>query len=42
VQQAADDKVTTIDVEQIRKLFSDTGIEATASGAGEPENFDTY
>lgn len=42
VRQAADDGQTSIGVAQVEKIFTDTGIEASASSAGEPENFDTY
>jgi len=41
VRQAADDKLTSIDVAQIEKLLTNIGVEATAS-TGEPETFDTY
>ena len=42
VRQAADDGQMSIGVEQVEKLFTDTGIEASASSAGGPENYDTY
>lgn len=42
VRQAGDEGKSSIEVAQIEKLFADTGIEATASSTGEPENFDTY
>jgi hypothetical protein len=41
VRQAADDGVKLIEVAHIEKLFTNIGVEATAS-TGEPENFDTY
>ena len=41
VRQAADDGLKSIDVADIEKLFTNIGIDATAS-TGEPETFDTY
>jgi hypothetical protein len=41
VRQAADDGLKSIDVAHIEKLFSNIGVDATAS-TGEPETFDTY
>ena len=41
VRQAADDGLNSIEVAQIEKLFTNMGVEATAS-TGEPETFDTY
>jgi len=41
VRQAADDKLTSIEVAHIEKLLTNMGPEATGS-TGEPENFDAY
>lgn len=41
VRQAADDGLNSIEVADIEKLFTNTGVDATAS-TGEPETFDTY
>jgi len=41
VRQASDDGLKSIEVVQIEKLFTNIGVEATAS-TGEPETFDTY
>jgi hypothetical protein len=41
VRQAADDGLKSIEVANIEKLFSNIGVDATAS-TGEPETFDTY
>ena len=41
VRQAADDGLTSIEVAHIEKLFTNIGVDATAS-TGEPVTFDTY
>lgn len=41
VRQAADDGLKSIEVADIEKLFTNLGVDATAS-TGEPETFDTY
>ena len=41
VRQAADEGLKTIEIANIEKLFTNIGVDATAS-TGEPETFDTY
>jgi hypothetical protein len=41
VRQAADEGLKTIEVSNVEKLFTNIGVDATAS-IGEPETFDTY